>query len=58
MRSQITRYVAGATLFLSAPVFAHGGHGMADAHWHASDTLGFLLVGGLTALVIWWSRGE
>jgi len=38
----------------SGAVFAHNGHGMGQAHWHATDTFGLLLVGALAALAIWF----
>lgn len=41
----------------AAAVFAHEGHGLAGTHWHATDTFGLLLVGGLAALAIWLSGG-
>ncbi|MGE4243291.1 hypothetical protein [Ramlibacter sp.] len=45
--------------FAALPAFAHGGHGSAtDIHWHATDTAGFVLVGVLVALAIWFSRGD
>jgi hypothetical protein len=54
----MTRSLTAATLFLAAQAaFAHGGHGLAGPHWHATDTVGLLLVGGLAALAIWFSRG-
>lgn len=38
--------------------FAHEGHGLGQgSHWHASDTLGLLLVGVVAAFVFWRSRG-
>lgn len=47
---------AAAAFATSVPARAHGGHGaLGDWHWHASDTFGFLLVGGLAALAVWWS---
>ena len=39
----------------AANVLAHGGHGLEGAHWHATDTFGLLLVGGLAAWAIWLS---
>ena len=36
--------------------FAHDGHGLAGSHWHATDVLGFVVVGGLAAAAIWVSR--
>ena len=40
----------------TARAFAHDGHGLAGAHWHASDTLGFVLVTVLAAAALWISR--
>ncbi len=42
---------------LSAGAFAHDGHGLSGSHWHATDTAGLLLVGGVAALALWLSRG-
>jgi hypothetical protein len=45
-------------LLLCAPAaWAHEGHGLAGSHWHASDAFGLLLVGGVAALVYWFTRG-
>ncbi len=38
-------------------VFAHEGHGLAGAHWHPTDSWGFVALGGMIALAIWLSRG-
>jgi hypothetical protein len=46
-----------AAALAALPVLAHDGHGLAGSHWHATDTLGLLLVGGLAALALWLSRG-
>jgi len=48
---------AAALAAVSAPAFAHEGHGLAGSHWHATDTVGLLLAAGLAALAIWLSRG-
>jgi hypothetical protein len=43
-------------LFLAAanPAFAHTGHGQpGTSHWHATDTMGVLLV-ALLAIGAWW----
>ena len=49
---------AGAVLCAASSAFAHEGHGLAGAsHWHATDTLGLLLVTGAAALAWWFSRG-
>ncbi|UUX95626.1 hypothetical protein [Aquabacterium sp. J223] len=47
--------LAGAATPLVAT--AHDGHGLADAaHWHATDVLGFVLVGGALAWAVWRGR--
>ena len=41
----------------AAPAWAHEGHGLPGAsHWHASDSLGLLLVALLAGAAIAWSR--
>ena len=46
------------TLALAAQgALAHDGHGLFGSHWHATDAFGLLLVAGIAALVIWFSRG-
>jgi hypothetical protein len=51
--------LAGAAALLSSGVArAHEGHGLAGAHWHATDTWGFLCVALLAALALWSSRGK
>lgn len=50
-----------AAALLAAPslsALAHGGHGAATVHWHATDTAGFVLVAVLAGLALWLSRGE
>ena len=37
-------------------LFAHEGHGMTGAHWHATDLWGFVAMAVLVAVVIWQSR--
>lgn len=53
------RQTAATLLVLASGIAAaHPGHGIeADSHWHASDAWGFLLVGALVVLAIWFSRG-
>lgn len=42
---------------LSLAAHAHGGHGLpGEGHWHASDTLGWLVVAALAAGALWLSR--
>ncbi len=42
----------------ASTVFAHDGHGLAGSHWHATDVWGFVVVGGLAAAAIWFSRKD
>ncbi len=35
---------------------AHDGHGLVGTHWHATDTLGFVLVAVLALAAVWFSR--
>lgn len=51
MKSQAL--LAVATALAALPAFAHDGHGLVASHWHASDTLGFVAVGGLIGLAVW-----
>ena len=45
------------TSFAALPVLAHDGHGaLMQAHWHATDTFGLLLVGVLAGIAIWFGR--
>ncbi len=46
-----------AATALPLAAFAHEGHGLPGAsHWHATDTLGLLLVVVLAAGAVWLSR--
>jgi len=50
--------IAASALFIWAnAAFSHENHGMAGAHWHATDVWGFVALGGAVALGIWLSRG-
>ncbi len=56
-----TKYLAillsGATTHFGA--WAHEGHGLAgSAHWHATDTLGFIGVALVAALVWFIGKGK
>ena len=46
-------------LLASAPAagWTHEGHGLPGAsHWHATDTLGWLLAGVVALALVWWGR--
>ena len=45
-----------AALAVPGLAFAHEGHGLFGAHWHASDAWGFLIVAALAAAAWWASR--
>ncbi len=53
MKTSLTLLAALAT----GAALAHDGHGLAGAHWHATDTLGLLLVAALAGTAWWISRG-
>ena len=42
-------------LFVHA-AFAHEGHGLEGAHAHSSDAWGFLMLGFVVGLAVWFSR--
>jgi hypothetical protein len=49
--------LTGFAWALVAPLaLAHEGHGLASPHWHATDTLGFVLLGAVVAAALWASR--
>ena len=57
LKSAFRKTAAGLALGAGAAgAMAHEGHGLAGAHWHASDTLGFVLVVVLAAAAVWISR--
>ncbi len=60
MRSQFQNAInllASYSMFTGASaVFAHDGHGLGGSHWHATDVWGFVVVGALSALVVWIAR--
>jgi len=35
---------------------AHEGHGLPAPHWHATDTLGFVVLALIVAAALWASR--
>ena len=46
-----------ALLLASGWAAAHDGHGLAGAHWHASDLFGLALALAAGAGMVWW-RGR
>ncbi|MEJ7929309.1 hypothetical protein WG922_04910 [Ramlibacter sp. AN1015] len=57
MKHAIRSLATSPLALIATGAFAHEGHGLLGAHWHATDAFGLLLVGGLAALAIWWGRG-
>ena len=56
MKRTLHKLVA-TTLFAASAAQAHEGHGLpGTSHWHASDTLGLLLVVVLAAGALWLGR--
>jgi hypothetical protein len=49
--------VASALLAITAPIWAHEGHGQGDVHWHAGDLLALLAIGAVVAVWL-WQRGR
>jgi hypothetical protein len=47
---------AAAAMLAATGAMAHEGHGLVGPHWHATDTLGFVLVALLAGLAIWVGR--
>ncbi|WP_374669511.1 hypothetical protein [Ramlibacter sp.] len=47
------------TLLVATGALAHDGHGAsAGGHWHATDTLGFVVLAVAVAAAIWLGRGK
>ena len=52
------RAALAACTLLAAPLMAaaHEGHGAVGSHWHATDTLGFVIAGVAAAAALWFTR--
>ena len=49
--------LTGLVMALAAPLaLAHEGHGLTLPHWHATDALGFVVLGLVVAAALWASR--
>jgi hypothetical protein len=45
------------TSAIATAAFAHDGHGLGiSAHWHATDTLGFLAAAALVAVAFYFGK--
>ena len=56
MNHLLSRPLALLTTLFPLLARAHEGHGLGDAHWHATDVLGFVVVAVLVALALWAGR--
>ena len=57
MTINTNKFIAASALFMwSAAGLSHDGHGLAGAHWHATDALGFVAVSAVIAVAIWLSK--
>ncbi len=49
---------ACVSLGLPLMAAAHEGHGLPGAHWHASDTVGFVALAVLAVAALWLGRSK
>ncbi len=49
-----TAVAALGVAWFSLAASAHDGHGIDGPHWHATDAVGFLVVGIVAAALAWW----
>ena len=57
-KNAIILLAACAAFTGASTAFAHDGHGLMGSHWHATDVGGFVVVCGLAAMAIWFSRKD
>ncbi len=54
----LIRWVSVCLASLAVQAHAHEGHGIDIAsHWHATDTVGLLVLAAVVGLVVWFTRG-
>lgn len=54
---KLTRFAATVLASLSVAAHAHEGHGLpGTAHWHASDTWGWVALAVIAAVAFAWGR--
>jgi hypothetical protein len=58
MKNRANRILLPTAAVLASPVWAHEGHGLGGAHWHATDAWGFGLALAVGAAAWWWWRGR
>jgi hypothetical protein len=50
--------VLGGVLLTVPAAWAHEGHGLEGAHWHATDAWGFVVAAVVAAVAVVWWRGR
>jgi hypothetical protein len=56
--SSLARFASPLGGWLAVRAHAHEGHGIETAsHWHATDTVGLLVLAAVVGLVVWFTRG-
>jgi predicted anti-sigma-YlaC factor YlaD len=55
-RSFSLALTALALTTLGQTAFAHDGHGLGNTHWHATDTLGFVIAAALVAVAVYFGK--
>lgn len=50
------RCILSIAILWTGAAHAHDGHGLGGAHWHATDTVGWLAAAAIAAGALWWSR--
>jgi len=58
MKNRANRILLPIASALTSPAWAHEGHGLGGAHWHATDAWGFALALAIGAAAWWWWRGR
>ena len=52
------KLIAASAMVAAGTAFAHEGHAMTGAHWHATDVWGLVALGGMMVLAIWLSSND
>jgi hypothetical protein len=52
------KLLIAACSLLGLPLLAaaHDGHGLSGAHWHATDSVGFIVLAAVAAAALWFGR--
>ena len=52
------KHLSAASVLASLPLWsaAHDGHGLQGVHWHATDSVGFMVLAVLAAAALWFGR--